>query len=122
MIPTVIIAGTHSGCGKTTISSALMSALVGRGLVVQPFKVGPDFIDPSHHTAICKRNSRNLDPYMMGEDGVRETYINSSKGADIAVIEGVMGMYDGTCCQNFKSTCDSCNRFQRIIKKCQCGC
>ncbi|MDD3977120.1 MAG: cobyrinate a,c-diamide synthase [Methanomicrobium sp.] len=95
MIPTLIIAGTHSGCGKTTISSALMAALVKRGFVVQPFKIGPDFIDPSHHTAICKRNSRNLDPYMMGEDGVRQTFISASSGADIAIIEGVMGMYDG---------------------------
>ncbi|MBP2132762.1 cobyrinic acid a,c-diamide synthase [Methanomicrobium sp. W14] len=95
MIPTIIIAGTHSGCGKTTIASALMSALCKRGLKVQPFKVGPDFIDPSHHTAICKRYSRNLDPYMMGENGVRETFLNASKGADIAVIEGVMGFYDG---------------------------
>ena len=95
MIPTVIIAGTHSGCGKTTISSSLMAALTKRGLIVQPFKVGPDFIDPSHHTAICKRNSRNLDPYMMGEDGVRETFAKACFGADIAVIEGVMGMYDG---------------------------
>ncbi|MBN2733997.1 MAG: cobyrinate a,c-diamide synthase [Methanomicrobiaceae archaeon] len=95
MIPTIIIAGTHSGCGKTTIASALMSALRKRGLIVQPFKVGPDFIDPSHHTAICKRNSRNLDPYMMGENGVKETFALACEGADIAVIEGVMGMYDG---------------------------
>ncbi|MDD3406735.1 MAG: cobyrinate a,c-diamide synthase [Methanomicrobium sp.] len=95
MIPTIIIAGTHSGCGKTTISGALMAALVNRGMVVQPFKIGPDFIDPSHHSAICKRNSRNLDPYMMGETGVLETFKNACRGADIAVIEGVMGMYDG---------------------------
>lgn len=95
MIPRIVIAGTHSGCGKTTIASGLMAALIKRGMTVQPFKVGPDFIDPSHHSAICKRPSRNLDPYMMGEEGVLETFTRASEGADIAVIEGVMGLYDG---------------------------
>ena len=95
MIPRILIAGTHSGCGKTTLASALMAALTQRGLTVQPFKVGPDFIDPSHHTSICHRFSRNLDPYMMGENGVRQIFEEASKGADIAVIEGVMGLYDG---------------------------
>ncbi|MDK2973940.1 MAG: cobyrinic acid a,c-diamide synthase [Methanofollis sp.] len=95
MIPALVIAGTHSGCGKTTLASGIMAALRARGLVVQPFKVGPDFIDPSHHTAVCGRPSRNLDPYMMGADGVVRTFLSASEGADIAVVEGVMGMYDG---------------------------
>ncbi len=94
-IPRIVIAGTHSGCGKTTVSRGLMQAFHQQGLVVQPFKIGPDFIDPTHHTVICGRVSRNLDPFMMGEDGVRETFRDASAGADIAVIEGVMGMYDG---------------------------
>ena len=94
-IPRIVIAGTHSGCGKTTVASGIMAALVARGLMVQPFKVGPDFIDPSHHTKICGRASRNLDPFMMGEDGCLETFVRASRGADIAIIEGVMGMYDG---------------------------
>ncbi|KUK63391.1 MAG: putative cobyrinic acid A,C-diamide synthase [Methanoculleus marisnigri] len=94
-IPRVIVAGTHSGCGKTTLASGLMAALAARGLAVQPFKVGPDFIDPTHHSAICGRRSRNLDPFMMGEAGVRETFVRASAGADIAVVEGAMGLYDG---------------------------
>ncbi|WP_067052036.1 cobyrinate a,c-diamide synthase [Methanofollis ethanolicus] len=95
MIPAIVIAGTHSGCGKTTLACGVMAALRARGLVVQPFKVGPDFIDPSHHTAICGRPCRNLDPFMMGEEGVVRTFASASAGADIAVIEGVMGLYDG---------------------------
>ncbi len=95
-IPRVVIAGTHSGCGKTTIASGLMAALVARGLDVQPFKTGPDFIDPSHHTLICSRASRNLDFCMMGETGILRTFTDATAGADIAVIEGAMGMFDGT--------------------------
>ena len=94
-VPRIVIAGTWSGCGKSTVASGLMAALVARGKVVQPFKVGPDFIDPTHHTACCGRTSRNLDPFLMGEDGVRETFRNAAEGADVAVIEGVMGLYDG---------------------------
>ena len=99
-----MIAGTHSGCGKTTVSSGIMAALTARGQKVQPFKVGPDFIDPSHHTRICGRPSRNLDPFMMGEQGCIDTFIRATKGADIAVIEGVMGIYDGVDGTDFAST------------------
>ncbi len=94
-IPRIVIAGTHSGCGKTTVAIGLMGALTAMGLRVQPFKVGPDFIDPTYHSAICGRPSRNLDPFMMGEDGVIDAFVKACDGADIAVIEGVMGMYDG---------------------------
>ena len=103
-VPRIVIAGTHSGCGKTTIASGMMSALTRRGLKVQPFKVGPDFIDPSHHTRICGRISRNLDPFMMGDEGCIDTFIRASDGADIAVIEGVMGMYDGVDGSDMAST------------------
>jgi len=94
-IPRIIIAGVHSNCGKTTVARGLMAALVRRGLTVQPFKIGPDFIDPSHHTRICGRVSRNLDPIIMGESEVISTFVRASQGADIAIIEGVMGMFDG---------------------------
>ena len=94
-IPRIVVAGIQSGCGKTTVSRGLMAALKKRGLNVQPFKIGPDFIDPSHHTAICGRISRNLDLVMTGKEGVLDSFKNGCLGADIAVIEGVMGMYDG---------------------------
>ncbi|HOB60444.1 MAG TPA: cobyrinate a,c-diamide synthase, partial [Methanoregulaceae archaeon] len=94
-IPRIVIAGTHSGCGKTTVARGLMQCLRKRGLIVQPFKVGPDFIDPTYHSSITGRISHNLDPFMMGEDGVRGTFLRACKGADIAIIEGVMGLYDG---------------------------
>jgi cobyrinic acid a,c-diamide synthase len=94
-IPRVLVAGTHSGCGKTTIATGLMAALVARGIAVQPFKTGPDFIDPSHHTLICGRPSRNLDICMMGETGIKKTFADASADADVAVIEGAMGLFDG---------------------------
>lgn len=103
-IPRLVIAGIHSNCGKTTVARGLMAALALRGFVVQPFKVGPDFIDPSHHTRICGRISRNLDPVMMGEDEVKRTFVRACHGADIAVIEGVMGMYDGIDGTTYGST------------------
>lgn len=104
MIPRIVIAGTHSGCGKTTVASGIMAALTARGLKVQPFKVGPDFIDPSHHTKVCGRPSRNLDPFMMGDAGCSGTFLDASRGADIAVIEGVMGIFDGVDGSDLAST------------------
>lgn len=97
-LPRVLIAGTHSGVGKTTLTLALMSGLQDRGLRVQGFKVGPDYIDPSHHAAVTGRPSRNLDTWMMGNSACRETFLHAVSGAnaaDISIIEGVMGLYDG---------------------------
>src|SRR3990172_12795683 len=71
---------------------------------IQPFKVGPDFIDPGHHTRICHRASRNLDSYIMGEKGVIETFMRASADADFSIIEGVMGLYDGLDATEIAST------------------
>ncbi|WP_213585142.1 cobyrinate a,c-diamide synthase [Paenibacillus sp. J2TS4] len=91
----LVIAGTGSGSGKTTATLAIMAALRRRGYKVQGFKCGPDYIDPSYHTAITGRVSRNLDSWMLTPDGVKEVYVRGSQEADINLIEGVMGFYDG---------------------------
>lgn len=91
----ILIAGTNSGVGKTTISLGIMQALTKRNLKVQPFKVGPDYIDPSYHTFITGRYSRNLDSYMLEDEKIKYILKEASKDADISVVEGVMGLYDG---------------------------
>lgn len=91
----ILIAGTNSGVGKTTISLGIMQALTKRNMEVQPYKVGPDYIDPSYHTFITNRNSRNLDSYMLDDEKIKYIVSKASKDADISVIEGVMGLYDG---------------------------
>ncbi|MDK2825330.1 MAG: cobyrinic acid a,c-diamide synthase [Methanolobus sp.] len=95
MTNAVLLAGTNSGVGKTTVSMGIMAALKKREMEVQPFKVGPDYIDPTYHTAICGKPSRNLDTFMMQIDGVRNTFSKHSEKADINIVEGVMGLFDG---------------------------
>jgi len=91
----LIIAGTESGCGKTTITIGIMSALRKKGYVVQGFKCGPDYIDPTYHEAVTSRASRNLDSWMLSPETLKEVLIRASKGADISIIEGMMGLFDG---------------------------
>lgn len=90
-----IIAGTHSGCGKTSVSLGLMRALSRRGLAVHPFKCGPDFIDPGHHTRACGCSSINLDGWMQPSAVIPDLFSRHAHGADVVVVEGVMGLYDG---------------------------
>ncbi|NOX20442.1 MAG: cobyrinate a,c-diamide synthase [Nitrospirae bacterium] len=90
-----VVAAVNSGAGKTTVSLGLMASFISTGKVVQPYKVGPDFIDPGLHTLLTGRPSRNLDPWMCGRDYTIETFHRGMQDAHIAVVEGVMGVLDG---------------------------
>jgi cobyrinic acid a,c-diamide synthase len=95
LISQFLISAPHSGAGKTTVTLGLLRALRRRGHTVQPFKCGPDFIDPIHHHTAAGRDSINLDRYMMSDGHIRELYRSYTADADIAITEGVMGLFDG---------------------------
>ena len=94
-LPRVALVGTGSGCGKTTVTCALLQALVNRNIKVSSFKCGPDYIDPMFHQKVIGTPSRNLDLFFCGEETVRYLFCQAAAEAELSVIEGVMGMYDG---------------------------
>ena len=95
-VPRLVIAAPASGSGKTTVACGLMAALRARGLAVSGHKVGPDYIDPGYHALATGRPARNLDPFLCGEERIVPLFLHGARGAGIAVIEGVMGLFDGT--------------------------
>ncbi|GAB7038485.1 MULTISPECIES: cobyrinate a,c-diamide synthase [Catenuloplanes] len=94
-IPRVVVAAPASGHGKTTVATGLLAAFAARGTRVTPFKIGPDYIDPGYHALAAGRPGRNLDAVLVGEDRVAPLFAHGAAGADLAVVEGVMGLYDG---------------------------
>jgi cobyrinic acid a,c-diamide synthase len=93
--PRLVVAGTHSGVGKTTVATGLMAAFRRRGDRVAPAKVGPDFIDPGYHALATRRPGRNLDAWICGEEKIAPLAAKAAHGADVLVAEGVMGLFDG---------------------------
>ncbi|MEV7009080.1 cobyrinate a,c-diamide synthase [Streptosporangium sp. NPDC051022] len=104
MVARLVIAAPASGAGKTTVATGLMAALTRRGMAVSPHKVGPDYIDPGYHALATGRPGRNLDPWLVGEELVAPLFLHGAAGADLAVVEGVMGLYDGAGSGEFAST------------------
>ncbi|MER6943092.1 cobyrinate a,c-diamide synthase [Nonomuraea sp. NPDC000554] len=100
----MVIAAPASGSGKTTVATGLMAALRARGLRVSPHKVGPDYIDPGYHALASGRPGRNLDPWLAGEERMAPLFLHGARGCDIAVVEGVMGLFDGRGETDFAST------------------
>src|SRR5260370_4642618 len=94
-LPRLVIAGTSSGVGKTTTAVALARALRARGLRVAVFKCGPDYLDPTYLRRAAGATCHNLDGWMMGRDAVRATFWRTAGAADVALIEGMMGLHDG---------------------------
>src|SRR3954465_5578617 len=104
--PRVVIAGTHSGAGKTTVATGLLAALRAAGHRPAAAKVGPDFIDPGSHALACGRPPRNLDAWLCGPDAIGPLAARAADGADVLIVEGVMGLFDGAADGTQSSTAD----------------
>ncbi|MEV7285977.1 cobyrinate a,c-diamide synthase [Streptomyces sp. NPDC093252] len=98
-VPRLVIAAPSSGSGKTTVATGLMAAFAARGLAVSGHKVGPDYIDPGYHALATGRPGRNLDAYLCGPELIGPLFLHGSRGCEVAVIEGVMGLFDGAAGQ-----------------------
>ncbi|SDN77213.1 hydrogenobyrinic acid a,c-diamide synthase (glutamine-hydrolysing) /cobyrinate a,c-diamide synthase [Actinacidiphila guanduensis] len=94
-VPRLVVAAPSSRSGKTTVATGLMAAFAARGLAVSPHKVGPDYIDPGYHALATGRPGRNLDPYLCGPERIAPLFLHGARGCELAVVEGVMGLFDG---------------------------
>jgi cobyrinic acid a,c-diamide synthase len=112
-IPRVVIGGTHSGVGKTSVAIGIMGALARKGRRVQGFKIGPDFLDTSFHTVVTGRPSRNLDSWMIPKKKIPLIFASGCEGADISIVEGVMGVFDGI---DGKSEAASTSEVAKMLK------
>jgi cobyrinic acid a,c-diamide synthase len=113
--PRLVVAGTRSGAGKTTVATGVMAALQHRGCRVASAKVGPDFIDPGYHTLATGRPARTLDPWMSGADLMRPLAARGADGADVLVVEGVMGLFDGAADGTPSSTAEVAKRLDAPV-------
>ena len=94
-IPRLVMAAVSSGSGKTTVVTGLLSALRNQGIKVQSYKIGPDYIDPGYHRLASGRPAHNIDTWLMSKETMVNTFIDTAQNMDVAIIEGVMGLYDG---------------------------
>jgi cobyrinic acid a,c-diamide synthase len=111
----LVIAGERSGAGKTTVTIALLAFLIRRGLNVQSFKVGPDYIDPMFHAFVTGRPCRNLDPVLTSESYVKKCFSRHIQDVDYALVEGVMGLFDGVSRKNQESGSHDTTRIHGLI-------